>query len=542
MKRVVSGERAATFAQMMLSVQGALNLTRAALAEQLGVSQQTMRNWEAGKRAPKADHLKQVIELALRGQVFAVGREEEEMRRVWKEAQQNVQLDEAWLKALLAARLRPQGSKEPFAGVALNTQEPAAPVAGPQVDWGEALVIPTWYGREQELEVVSSWIVQERCRVVSVLGMGGMGKSALAVKTMTRLAEQFEVVIFRSLRNALPCEALLADCLGVLSPQSGPLPVSLEQRITLLLEHLARRRSLLVLDNLESLLDEGEQAGRFRAGFEGYEHVVSRMAQGAHQSCLLLTSREHAAPVRLLESRYAFMRSLRLGGLDLTAGERLLCEKEVKGTQQEKARLIELYAGNPLALRMVSETIAERFAGQIAQFLAAGSVVFGSMSDLLDEHWVRLSRLEQTLLRWLAIVREPVTLEELRAVMVEFQAQGVLNALDRLSRRSLIERGQRPGSFTLQSVVLEYVTAVLIAAVTEEIEQSQLEVLIQHGLELAQSKEYLRQAQERMLLMPILAHVQSQEPGPAAVEEQVLRLLEQVRNGRKTRRAMDQPI
>ena len=108
----------------------------------------------------------------------------------------------------------------------------------------------------------------------------------------------------------------------MLSPQSGPLPVSLEQRLRLLLEHLARRRTLVVFDNLESLLDEREQAGRFRAGFEGYEHLVSRIAQGAHQSCLLLTSREQAAPVRLLESRYAFMRTLRLGGLDLRAGER----------------------------------------------------------------------------------------------------------------------------------------------------------------------------------------------------------------------------
>ena len=511
MKTIGSSERDTTCRQMIQTVRRVLDLTRVALAEQLGVSQQTLRNWEAGKRTPKPEHLKHVIELALRGQVFPIGHEEEEMRRVWKAAQQNVQLDEAWLQALLAARLRQQGRIVPFPGVESNAEEPAAPAAGPQVDWGEALEIPTWYGREQELEVLSSWIVQERCRVVSVLGMGGIGKSALAVKTMLRLAEQFEVVLFRSLRNALPCEALLEDCLGVLSPQFGPLPVSLEQRITLLLDHLARRRTLLVLDNLESLLDEGEQAGRFRAGFEGYEHLVSRIAQGVHQSCLLLTSRETATPLRLLESRYAFMRSLRLGGLDLRAGERLLVEKEVKGTEEEKARLIERYAGNPLALRIVSETIAERFAGQIEPFLAEGPVVFGSMSTLLDEHWVRLSRLEQSLLRWLAIVREPVTLEELRAIMVEFQAQGVLNALDRLSRRALIERGHRAGSITLQSMVLEYVTAVLVAAVCEEIQQGQdqVDVLIQHGLELAQSKEYLRQAQERVLLTPILAHVQS---------------------------------
>ena len=49
---------------------------------------------------------------------------------------------------------------------------------------------------------LTQWIVQERCSVVSVQGMGGIGKSALSISTMYRLAEHFEVVIFRSLRDA----------------------------------------------------------------------------------------------------------------------------------------------------------------------------------------------------------------------------------------------------------------------------------------------------------------------------------------------------
>ncbi len=47
-------------------------------------------------------------------------------------------------------------------------------------------------------------------------------------------------------------------------------------------------------------------------------------------------------------------------------------------------------------------------------------------------------------------------------------------AVDGLRRRSLVERGQRPGSFTLHSVVLEYMTAVLIAEAASEIEQGRL--------------------------------------------------------------------
>jgi hypothetical protein len=91
--------------------------------------------------------------------------------------------------------------------------------------------------------------------VVSVLGMGGIGKSALAVTFMQRVAERFEVVLFRSLCDAPSCEAPLSDCLQVLSPLSrqplADVPASFERRLSLLLECLHERRALLVLDNLE---------------------------------------------------------------------------------------------------------------------------------------------------------------------------------------------------------------------------------------------------------------------------------------------------
>ena len=63
------------------------------------------------------------------------------------------------------------------------------------MDWGDAPGVTTFYGREWELNLLNSWVVEERCRVVSVLGLGGIGKSALATRVMHRVAERFEVVI-----------------------------------------------------------------------------------------------------------------------------------------------------------------------------------------------------------------------------------------------------------------------------------------------------------------------------------------------------------
>jgi len=367
--------------------------------------------------------------------------------------------------------------------------------------------------------------------VVSVLGLGGIGKSALAVSLMYQLALHFEVVLWRSLRDAPACDTLLDDCLQVLSPQPlREVPVSMEQRLGLLLESLRDQRVLLVLDNLEVLLEEGEGTGRMRAGYEDYARLLRQVAQTEHQSCLLLTSREKPRDLVALEGSRTPVRSLRLAGLDAVASEQLLAEKDVACTTPERARLIEAYAGNPLALKIVAETIVELFGSEIAPFLEQGEVVFGSVRELLDEQFARLSADEQTVLLWLAILREPVTFEEVLAALATLLSRAqVLDAVEALRRRSLIERGQRQGSFTLQSVVLEYVTAQLITEATSEIEQGRLARLIEHGLELATAKEYVRQTQQRLLVAPLLAQLRSVHPQRAALEEQLFALLDQLR-------------
>src|SRR5437764_13830218 len=281
---------------------------------------------------------------------------------------------------------------------------------------------------------------------------------------MHRLTERYELVNWRSLRDVPTSEGLLDECLQVLVPQAlHDVSVSLERRVSLMLEHLRRTRVLLVLDNLEVLLEEGQSTGHMRPGYEGYAQLLRRMAETEHRSCLLLTSREKPGDLVPLEGSRAPVRTLRLARLDANACKQLLAEKGIAGTSSEYAQLIEAYSGNPLALKIVAETIVELFGGEIAPFLDQGEVIFGSVRELLAEQFARLSAVEQTVLLWLAIMREPVTIEELLAVLVAPLSGGqVLEAVDGVRRRSLIERGQRLGSFTLQAVVLEYVTARLI--------------------------------------------------------------------------------
>ncbi len=533
MNRSLYGERDYAFGQRILTLRTQIGLTQTGLAELLHVSRRAVTEWEAGSSYPKAHHLQRLIALGVQQQAFPAGREAEEIRALWHAAHQKLLLDEAWLAALLGQTRPAPTLLHPVPLEALRPGEMPAtePPPGPRLDWGDALAVPTFYDREQELATLARWVVKEGCRMVSVLGMGGIGKSALAVSAMQQLAVHFQVVIFRSLRDAPDCSALLDDCLQVLAPQPlGLVPADLERRISLLLEHLRTARVLLMLDNLEVLLEEGDVLGRLRPGFEAYGHLLRRLSETGHQSCLLLTSREKPAELRALEGSRSPVRALRLAGLEAAVCEPLLAEHELVGSPEEQARLVERYAGNPLALKIVAETIADLFGGAIGPFLAEDTLVFGSLADLLDEQFARLSPLEQTVLCWLAIVREPVTLEELRAVLVAPLPTGqVLEAVDGLRRRSLVERGQRPGSFTLQSVVLEYVTSRLVATASEEIGQGQLLRLREHGLSQAGAKDYVRRTQERLLLAPLLARLESVSLGRAEVEGQLRALLDGLR-------------
>ena len=202
MKRFSYGERDYAFGQSLLTLRTAIGLTQAGLAEFLGVSRKAVGGWESGDSYPKAEHLKQLIELAVKQQAFTAGREAEEIRAFWKAAHQKVMLDESWLSTLLSQQSPSPVHMEPMQVEQTRIPDHVlAPAAGPRVDWGEALDVPSFYGREPELATLSRWVLEEGCRMVSVLGLGGIGKSALVTSAMRRMAVHFQVVLFRSPRS-----------------------------------------------------------------------------------------------------------------------------------------------------------------------------------------------------------------------------------------------------------------------------------------------------------------------------------------------------
>ncbi len=513
-------ERDFAFGRTMLTIRTRVGLTQSGLAETLGISRKAVADWEGGNSYPQTEHLKHVIALAIQHQVFPAGQVVEEVRAIWQSAHQKVLLDEAWLSTLL-----PPLEVSPV--LPPVTERSTELSLKHRVAWNDAPVGFKFYGRQREMDLLTGWIVSDQCRVISVLGLGGIGKSTLTVSLMQRIAEAFDVVVWQSLRDFPSCEEIFNGLLQALAPQSfGGELSSLERRQVILLEQMRTSRVLMVLDNVDTLLEEGEGTGKMRPGFECVGNFLRLAAETEHRSCVLLTSREKPAVLVPMEGNDMPVRAFHLASLDLESCEELLAEKGVTGSPPDRARLIETYAGNPLALKIVAQTIIDLFEGEIALFLEQGEVIFGGVRDLLEEQFYRLSHQEQIVLLWLAILFEPTTMDDLLEVLVTpIPRAQLMEALDGLYRHSLIEQGQKHGSFAVHSVVTEYLTAWLITQVTTEILEESPGWLIEQSIALAPASEYVRQTQERLIVLPILTRLRNVISQSPALEDRLVKLL-----------------
>jgi hypothetical protein len=154
------------------------------------------------------------------------------------------------------------------------------------IDWGEAPEITTFYGREPELSQMEQWILKDRCRLVALLGMGGIGKTALSSVLVEKIKDQFEWVVWRSLRNCPPIEKFLPGLLPKLSAAENP-----SVDLSTVMQYLRDRRCLIILDEVEELMTP-YPVGHYHEGYEAHGELLERISSERHQSCALIISRE----------------------------------------------------------------------------------------------------------------------------------------------------------------------------------------------------------------------------------------------------------
>jgi hypothetical protein len=335
------------------------------------------------------------------------------------------------------------------------------------IDWGEAPEVTTFYGREAELKLLEQWILNNRCRLVALLGMGGMGKTALATVLVEQIKDQFEWVVWRSLRNRPPIEKFLPGLLPKAAAAENP-----NVDLSTVMQFLRDRRCLIILDEVEALFTD-YPVGLYREGYEDYGELLKRISTERHQSCALITSREKPQGILLGEEKKSLVRSLRkplthsllLDGLKEAANQ-ILQDKELQDDNHQWQTVIQLYGGSPLALKIVAGTIQDLFGGNVNHFLRENTTFIDSeLCEILHQQFTRLSEPETEILRKLTAEAQPVSISVLReTVSNSSSCIDSIQIIESLRRRSLLEKikNKDEALFTLHPIVLKYAKRIYV--------------------------------------------------------------------------------
>ncbi|MEG3840162.1 NB-ARC domain-containing protein [Microcoleus sp. herbarium14] len=350
-----------------------------------------------------------------------------------------------------------------------------------QSDWGEAPDVAVFYGRTEELTALKQSIVSDNCRLVALLGSAGSGKTTLSVQLAKQVQDEFDFVIWRSVRSAPAPSDFLADLIQLFSNQQKPdVPIDINGQISRLVEYLRKQRCLLILDDFEAILKPEELAGHYREGCEGYQDLIVRLCEVNHNSCLVLVSSEEPTELTLLAGEK--VRSLK-PAISAEIAREIFQEKGLSAQEKEWEILLARYGGNLLALKIVATTIHDFFEGNVLKFLEATALFIEEhISNLLGQQFDRMSSSEQEIAYWLAIAQSPISLATLREKMlVNSSLSDLLKNLDSLGRRSLIDKISEDTEtvFMLGPLIVQYVSDRLVDRIRVEI----LETIKTQGIE-----------------------------------------------------------
>lgn len=428
-----------TFSQWLRRLRAQGDLTQEALAELAFCSVQAIRSFETGRRRPSLEMAERLVDVL---------RVPDDQRAAFIRLARAVvatEVDESEAAPTPPAAATPgQASLQP---------RPLPSATTPLI------------GREAEINLLRQLLVQEQCRLVTLVGVGGMGKTRLALAVAATLAPHFvdgaAFVPVAALGTAAHLPSAIANALQLTLGSGDPG----EQ----VLAALTNRHVLLLLDGFEELLHQDEE--RLEQDAVAW---VNRLLQQSPNVQLLVTSRER---LRLRSERPFELGGLALPTLGMAAvtadAVMLFLERAQQNTpdfrldshnQAAVTRICQLVDGIPLGIELAAAWVNVLSAAEIATELESNIDLLAranrdatprhrSMRAAFDHSWALLNEDERETLGRLAVFRGGCQREAAQMV-----AKASLPLLAGLIDKSLVRRrqGERQARYELHEVVRQY--------------------------------------------------------------------------------------
>jgi len=368
--------------------------------------------------------------------VLAASGRADEARRAYREFSERL-LDEMGLEP--SAETRAIARRVDEVAPAAETDAPPPPLA-----------TSSFVGRKEELDQVRALLAQPECRLLTMIGPGGIGKSRLAAEFIKeRGAAAF--VALESLRVPSQIPSQVAKALGLALKGDAEAQVVAELRDTAF---------TLVLDNFEHLIDGAQ--------------LVSRWLDQCPRLQLIVTSRERLE----IAGEWIFrLEGLSVPGKNEPAGESSAVSLFVERARRNKPDfdvererghirdVVSLVDGMPLAIELAAAWTRLLPCADLAKDLRTGIDLLVAENDTpsrarraehqsiracFDHSWSLLMPRERDLLGRLSVFHGGFSLEALRQI-----AHAALPALASLIDKSLV-RTAEPGRFALHPLLRRF--------------------------------------------------------------------------------------
>ena len=289
--------------------------------------------------------------------------------------------------------------------------------------------LTSFIGREKELAQIAAYLTGPDCRLLTLLGPGGMGKTRLALQAAARVASAFCDGVYLVSLDAVPRAELLASAIG------GVLNLPCAERLT---AYLRPREMLLVLDSFERFLSGADLLIDLLQAAPRLKIMITSQARLNLQAEWLM--RVDALPFPASQAACSYEKSSDMGTWEKTLDDFSAVHLFVQRARQVEGefslspetgpgvvRLCQLVEGMPLGIELAAAQVTEFSPAAIAHDVEANLERLAttrhdvparhrSLSALFEHSWALLKKTEQASLQRLSVFQGEFDAQAAKAI------------------------------------------------------------------------------------------------------------------------------